>query len=123
MSAVVEEHALAHIVSDSPYEHRALPVDLRYDPDADPRTVRVSFPGSADPREVGRQEWAFTRELLERGLRAPARSGDVRIWPCGRVQAVMEFHSPQGVAVVEFDCVPLMRFLRRTYAAGAALPR
>ncbi|MFP3991912.1 SsgA family sporulation/cell division regulator [Streptomyces sp. E11-3] len=118
MSAVVEEHARAHIVSDSPDEHRAVPVDLRYDPDADPRTVRVSFPGPG-----ARCEWAFTRELLERGLRAPARSGDVRIWPCGRVQAVMEFHSPQGVAVIEFDCVPLMRFLRRTYAAGASLSR
>ncbi|WP_156727020.1 SsgA family sporulation/cell division regulator [Streptomyces apocyni] len=114
MSAVVEEHARAHIVSDSPDEHRAVPVDLRYDPESDPRTVRISFPGSTD-----RHEWAFTRELLERGLRTPARSGDVRIWPCGRVQAVMELHSPQGVALIEFDRPPLVRFLRRTYAAGA----
>jgi hypothetical protein len=31
----------------------------------------------------------------------------------------MEFHSPEGVAVVQFDEKALIRFLRRTYMAGA----
>ncbi|MFF1694600.1 SsgA family sporulation/cell division regulator [Streptomyces sp. NPDC058257] len=73
------------------------------------------LPGSHDSR--GPHEWTFARELLEQGLRAPTTSGDVRIWPCGRVQTVMEFHSAQGVAVVQFDAPALVRFLRRTYAA------
>jgi len=55
----------------------------------------------------------------EQGLRTPAGTGDVRIWPCGRVQAVVEFHSPQGVAVVQFETKTLLRFLRRTYRAAA----
>jgi hypothetical protein len=31
----------------------------------------------------------------------------------------MEFHSPQGVEVVQFESKALMRFLRRTYTVGA----
>jgi hypothetical protein len=64
-------------------------------------------------------DWVFARDLLERGLRGPAStsSGDVRIWPSGRVRAVVELHSSQGVALVQFDSSALTRFLRRTYAA------
>ena len=32
--------------------------------------------------------------------------------------AVVEFHSPEGVSVVQFDTKALMRFLRRTYLAA-----
>ncbi len=32
---------------------------------------------------------------------------------------MVEFHSPQGVAVVQFDSGALLRFLRRTYMAAA----
>ncbi|WP_328769328.1 SsgA family sporulation/cell division regulator [Streptomyces sp. NBC_00286] len=110
MSAV-EQYARAHIVTDSAQETPAVPVALRYDPEAEPAEVRVTLPG--------RHEWVVARDLLERGLRTPAASGDVRIWPCGRVQTVMEFHSPEGVAVVQFDEKALIRFLRRTYMAGA----
>ena len=110
MSAV-EQYARAHVVTDAPEDTDAIPVILRYDPQADPRSVRVGLPGP--------NEWAFPRELLEQGLLAPAKSGDVTIWPCGRVQAVMELHSPQGVAVMQFDSKELIRFLRRTYMAGA----
>ncbi|GGT26555.1 SsgA family sporulation/cell division regulator [Streptomyces chromofuscus] len=113
--SVVEQYARAHIVTDSDVqvldELGAIPVVLRYDPDHDPRAVRISLPGP--------HEWTFARELLERGLRAPAGSGDVRVWPLGRVQAVVEFHSPQGTAVVQFDTKALLRFLRRTYMAAA----
>ncbi|POX47003.1 SsgA family sporulation/cell division regulator [Streptomyces sp. Ru72] len=109
--SVVEQYARAHVVTDSPETPDAVPVVLRYDPDADPRSVRIGLPGP--------HEWAFSRDLLEQGLSAPAGTGEVRIWPCGRVQAVMEFHSPQGVEVVQFESKALMRFLRRTYTVGA----
>ncbi|MFI6494269.1 SsgA family sporulation/cell division regulator [Streptomyces sp. NPDC050564] len=109
----VEQYARAHIVTDtadSPEdEHRAVPVALRYDPEGDSRQVHITLPGP--------HEWVFPRELLEKGLRVPASSGDVRVWPCGRVQTVLEFHSPEGVAVVQLDSKALMRFLRRTYTA------
>ncbi|MEU1455764.1 SsgA family sporulation/cell division regulator [Streptomyces avermitilis] len=107
--SVVEQYARAHVVSDAPEAQDTVPVVLRYDPEADPRSVRIGLPGP--------HEWAFSRDLLERGLRAPTGTGEVRIWPCGRVQAVMEFHSAQGVAVVEFEAKTLIRFLRRTYMA------
>ncbi|GAA3099590.1 SsgA family sporulation/cell division regulator [Streptomyces rectiviolaceus] len=108
MSAV-EQFTRAHVVTDSPDDQLTVPAVLRYDPEADPQSVRIGLPGS--------HEWTFARQLLEQGLRAPATSGDVHIWPCGRVQTVMEFHSTQGVAVVQFDAPALIRFLRRTYAA------
>ncbi|MFH8800572.1 SsgA family sporulation/cell division regulator [Streptomyces sp. NPDC017936] len=108
--SVVEQYARAHIVTDAdlPEEERAaVPVVLRYDPDEDPRTVRVGIPGT--------HEHSVARALLEQGLRAPAGTEGVRVWPCGRVQAVVEFHDAQGVSVVEFESRTLQRFLRRTY--------
>lgn len=115
--SVVEQYARAHIVTDDdPQDGRgAVPVVLRYDPRTDPHAVRIGLPGP--------HEWTFSRSLLEQGLRAPAGAGDVRVWPCGRVQAVVEFHSPQGVLVVQFETKTLIRFLQRTYAAAAATTR
>ncbi|GAA3499947.1 SsgA family sporulation/cell division regulator [Streptomyces prasinosporus] len=111
--SVIEQYARAHIVTDVLDEDRgAVPVVLRYDPERDPRCVRVRLPGA------GAREWAVERELLERGLRTPAGIGEVRVWPCGRVQVVVEFHSAQGVSVVQFETKPLTRFLRRTHAAA-----
>jgi hypothetical protein len=110
--SVVEQYARAHIVTDAEIPDAAtVPVVLRYDPEADPRSVRVDLPGT--------DEWTFSRALLEQGLRAPAGSGEVRVWPCGRVQAVVEFHSAKGVSVVQFESKALLRFLRRTYMATA----
>ncbi|MZD09972.1 SsgA family sporulation/cell division regulator [Streptomyces sp. SID5785] len=103
----VEQYVRARVVTDSPDAPRAVPVVLRYDDGQ----VRVTLPDAGD--------WSFPRELLERGLRAPAAAGDVRIWPCGRVQAVMEFHAHHGATVVQFDVKALIRFLRRTYTAVA----
>ncbi|MFF3495719.1 SsgA family sporulation/cell division regulator [Streptomyces sp. NPDC002795] len=106
----VEQYARARVITDSPDAYRSVPAVLRC---AD-GTVHIALPGSG--------EWSFPRELLERGLRAPASGGDVRIWPCGRVQAVIEFHSPEnpdGATVVQFDVKALIRFLRRTYTAVA----
>ena len=110
--SVVEQYARAHIVTDADLveeEQTAVPVVLRYDPDDDPRAVRVGLPDT--------HEWTIARALLEQGLRAPAGSGEVRVWPCGRVQAIVEFHSEQGVSVVQFESKTLLRFLRRTYTA------
>ncbi|WP_282702733.1 SsgA family sporulation/cell division regulator [Streptomyces sp. CC219B] len=113
--SVVEQYARAQIVTDTDVQVQedrgAVPVVLRYDPERDPRAVRVGLPGP--------HEWTFSRDLLEQGLRAPAGSGDVRVWPCGRVQAVVEFHSAQGVSVVQLETKALLRFLRRTYTAAA----
>ncbi|UUU22752.1 SsgA family sporulation/cell division regulator [Streptomyces sp. DSM 40750] len=107
MSVTVEQYARAHVVTDTPEDHDTVPVILRYDTDAS--AVRVGLPGP--------DEWTFPRDVLERGLRTPTTAGPVSIWPCGRVQAVMEFHSAQGVAVMQFDTKALIRFLRRTYTA------
>ncbi|MFJ8542822.1 SsgA family sporulation/cell division regulator [Streptomyces sp. NPDC093586] len=119
--SVVEQYARAHILTDAdlPDEEDggAISVVLRYDPGHDPRSVCVGLPGRG-PGAAAR-EWRFSRDLLEQGLRAPAGSGEVRVWPCGRVQAVVEFHSPQGCSVVQFETKALIRFLRRTYAAVA----
>ncbi|EFE68972.1 MULTISPECIES: SsgA family sporulation/cell division regulator [Streptomyces] len=112
--SVVEQHARAHIVTDTLEEDDgAVPVVLRYDPGRDPRRVLMRLPGT------GAREWTVERELLERGLRTPAGLGEVRVWPCGRVQTVVEFHSAHGVSVVQFDTKTLARFLRRTYVAAA----
>ncbi|MFF8291056.1 SsgA family sporulation/cell division regulator [Streptomyces sp. NPDC016309] len=103
-------HTKALIVTDGPLS-RPVPVAVCHErPEgAEPATVRLCFPGGT--------EWSFPRTLLESGLRAPARAGDIGIWPCGRVQTIVEFHAPEGVAVVQFDSSALLRFLRRTYAA------
>jgi hypothetical protein len=114
--SVVEQYARAHIVTDAAVpldtEQDAVPVTLRYDPERDPGAVRIGLPGA------GAREWTFDRRLLEE-LRAPMGSGEVRVWPCGRVQAVVEFHSAHGVSVVQFERQALLRFLRRTYMAAA----
>ncbi|MFG3154588.1 SsgA family sporulation/cell division regulator [Streptomyces sp. NPDC048219] len=119
--SVVEQYARAHILTDADLPEEddggAIPVVLRYDPDHDPRSVCVGLPGRGR-RRVAR-EWSFSRDLLERGLRAPTGSGEVRVWPCGRVQTVVEFHSPQGCSVVQFETKALIRFLSRTYATAA----
>ncbi|MEV5985794.1 SsgA family sporulation/cell division regulator [Streptomyces sp. NPDC052051] len=107
--SVVEQYARAHVVTDSPDTPDAIPVVLRYDPSADPLSVCIGLPGP--------QEWALSRDLLEEGLRAPASRDDISVWPCGRVQAVVEFHSPEGVEVVQFESQTLLRFLRSTYLA------
>lgn len=112
MPSVVEQSAKVRLITDAPH-HGCLSVTLRYD-SADPLAVRVAFPA-----EVSRDEdevvWAFARELLESGLRTPSGDGAVRVWPCGRAQTMLEFHSPDGVALTQFDTALLRRFLRQTY--------
>ncbi|WP_328910647.1 SsgA family sporulation/cell division regulator [Streptomyces sp. NBC_00234] len=110
MSPVIEEHARARLITDGPLT-RPVPVDLRYDPaDASP-TVHVSFASGTD--------WAVGRDLLESGLRFPTERGNVRVWPCGRAQLIVELHSADGVEVFQIDNAPLIRFLHRTYEEAA----
>ncbi|NML53096.1 SsgA family sporulation/cell division regulator [Streptomyces sp. R302] len=108
----VEDHARGRLISDDGPVTRAVPVALRYDPGFSPATVRFVLPGGV--------EWSFPRALLEDGLHEPAHRGDIAVWPCGRVQTVVEFHGREAVAVVQFDNAALTRFLEHTYAAGAS---
>ncbi|MCP9944116.1 SsgA family sporulation/cell division regulator [Streptomyces somaliensis] len=104
----VRARARGIVVSEGPLS-RPVPVVLRYGPDVGPERVRFVLPTGS---------WTFPRTVLEKGLRAPAHGGDVEVWPCGRVQTVVEFHSPHGTALVmQFDVSALRAFLRRTYAA------
>ncbi|MFB7270627.1 SsgA family sporulation/cell division regulator [Streptomyces sp. NPDC056244] len=113
MSPVVEQPAKCRLITDAPHS-KAVSVTLRYD-GADPLAMRIVFPASVslDGKEV---VWAFARDLLDQGLRLPAGTGDVQVWPCGRAQTILEFHSPEGVAMVQFDAMPLRRFLKSSYA-------
>ncbi|GAA2626169.1 MULTISPECIES: SsgA family sporulation/cell division regulator [Streptomyces] len=116
-ASVVEERVRARVITDDPL-YRTIPVALRFAA-SEPLAVRIVFPAGLSPEGTD-NEWVFPRALLEAGLQAPTGTGDVRIWPCGRVQAVVEFHSPEGVAVVQFDIAALRRFLRRTYAPAVS---
>ncbi|SBU98435.1 Streptomyces sporulation and cell division protein, SsgA [Streptomyces sp. Ncost-T6T-1] len=106
MSPVIEEHARARLITDGPLT-RPVPVDLRYDPADERRTVHIGLPDGTD--------WAFGRDLLERGLRTPIERGAVRVWPCGRTQLIVELHSTDGVEVFQFEIRTLIRFLARTH--------
>ncbi|SED20057.1 SsgA family sporulation/cell division regulator [Streptomyces sp. TLI_105] len=109
---VIDDHAKGRIISDAPLS-RPVPVALRYDPDGSPETVRFVFPGAV--------EWSFPRTVLETGMRTPTRRGDIGVWPCGRVQTVVELHQDDGVTVVQFDTTALLRFLKHTYAASTSM--
>lgn len=91
--AAVEERVTARVITDDPL-YRKIPVALRFAP-AEPLAVRIVFPAGLSPEGTD-NEWVFPRALLEAGLQAPTGTGDVRVWPCGRVQAVVEFHSPRA---------------------------
>ncbi|WP_063756791.1 SsgA family sporulation/cell division regulator [Streptomyces sp. NRRL F-5135] len=117
MSPTVEQPAKARLITDAPWP-RTVSVLLRYDGE-DPLALRIVFPPEVS-RDQGEVVWSFARDLLEAGLRLPSGDGDVEVWPCGRAQTVVEFHSPDGVAVVQFDSAPLRRFLRSCSATAPA---
>lgn len=93
VTTAVEERVRARVITDDPL-YRAIPVLLRFT-SAEPLAVRIVFPADLSPEGTD-NEWVFPRALLEAGLTAPTGTGDVRVWPCGRVQAVVEFHSPRA---------------------------
>ncbi|MFJ2770763.1 SsgA family sporulation/cell division regulator [Streptomyces sp. NPDC087300] len=117
MAVTLEQPARARLITSDGRE-RALPVVLRYSA-ADPLAVQMTFPAQAalDGVEV---TWIFARQLLGEGLSAPVGTGDVHVWPCGRARTVLEFHAPQGLALVQFDTLVLRRFLNRSYAVVPA---
>ncbi|MHC3469298.1 SsgA family sporulation/cell division regulator [Streptomyces sp. 7R007] len=95
-------------------EELAVPVTLRY-ASGDPLAVHFSFPAwiSLDGEQV---TWTFARTLLEEGLGSPVGVGTVRVHPSGPSRTTVEFHAPEGIAVVRFDTAALHRFLLRSYA-------
>ncbi|MEU1027045.1 SsgA family sporulation/cell division regulator [Streptomyces sp. NPDC005904] len=113
MAVTLQQPTRARLVAPDGHEY-GLPVVLRYSAE-DPLAVQITFPSEAslDGMEV---TWIFARQLLEDGLSAPAGGGDVRIWPCGWARTVLEFHSHQGMALVQFDRIALRRFLARSYS-------
>lgn len=117
MDITLEQPARARLIT---AENQELPVaaTLRYTA-ADPLAVCIDFPPEVSLDGEG-VTWTFARALLEEGLSGPAGGGDVHIWPCGRTSTVVEFHSPYGLALLQFDTPGLRRFLLRTYAVVGA---
>ncbi|MGW4564788.1 SsgA family sporulation/cell division regulator [Streptomyces sp. NPDC004561] len=117
MDISIEQPAHARLIT---AEDQEIPVTatLRYTTD-DPLAVFLDFPAEAalEGEEV---TWTFARSLLDQGLRSPAGHGDVQIWPYGPTRTVLEFHSPYGLALLQFPASTLRRFLVRTYGVVAA---
>ncbi|GFH38088.1 SsgA family sporulation/cell division regulator [Streptomyces pacificus] len=111
MSSVIEQAVQARLVSSAP-RMESVPATLRYD-SRDPFAVRMSFPASAtlDGTDVS---WVFSRDLLLRGLDEPTGLGDVRVRPYGYDRTVLEFHAPQGTAMVHVRSSDVRRFLKRS---------
>ncbi|EMF57883.1 MULTISPECIES: SsgA family sporulation/cell division regulator [Streptomyces] len=117
MTVTLEQPARALLVT---AEDREVPVpaSLRYSSD-DPLAVHLDFP--ADISLNGTMvTWTFSRDLLEKGVAAPAGTGDVHIWPCGRLRTVVELRSPYGTALLRFEKAALQRFLLRSYGVVPA---
>lgn len=117
MSSTIEQSVLARLISDARHS-MTVPVVLRYC-DTDPFAVGMAFPPEACLNDTG-VTWTFARSLLDAGLRAPSGDGDVHIWPCGRVQTMIELRSPEGVALLQLDTAGLRRFLARSYTSVPA---
>ncbi|MFI1395573.1 SsgA family sporulation/cell division regulator [Streptomyces sp. NPDC020681] len=109
MSTVIEHAVQARLVASAP-QTESVAATLRYDRD-DPFAVSMAFPPKAT-LEGNEVSWAFSRELLTAGIDEPAGVGDVRVRPYGYDRTVMEFHAPEGVAMVHVRTSELRRFLR-----------
>ncbi|GAA3789154.1 SsgA family sporulation/cell division regulator [Streptomyces phyllanthi] len=117
MHITLEQPARACLVTDDDQE-LPVPATLRYTSD-DPLAVSIDFP--ADVSLAGEEiTWTFARALLDEGLCVPVGNGDVHIWPLGQSHTVVEFHSPYGLALIQFDAEALRRFLLCSYAVVAA---
>jgi hypothetical protein len=111
MSTVIEQALEARLVAAAPLM-ATISAALQYDR-TDPFAVRMTFPAPAtlDGVEVC---WTFARELLMDGLEGPTGEGDVQVRPYGTDRTVLEFHAPEGTALVHVRNHDLRRFLRRT---------
>ncbi|WP_030983881.1 SsgA family sporulation/cell division regulator [Streptomyces sp. NRRL S-1813] len=117
MNPVIDQAVQVRLIATAFGPH-AVPAVLHYQP-ADPLAVRMFFPPeiSLDGSAV---DWAFARELLDEGLRAPAGRGDVRVRPSGPDRTVMEFHAEEGIAMVQLKTADARLFLARSYEAVPA---
>ncbi|MCX5193395.1 SsgA family sporulation/cell division regulator [Streptomyces sp. NBC_00249] len=113
MITVIEQAVQARLVATAP-KVETVPVTLCYDR-ADPFAVRMAFPALATLEGV-EVSWTFARELLSSGLRHPSGCGDVRVRPYDGDRTTIEFHAPEGVAIVLVMTAELQRFLERTSA-------
>ncbi|MGW1161326.1 SsgA family sporulation/cell division regulator [Streptomyces sp. NPDC002513] len=111
MSTLIEQPVEARLVAAAP-RMPTIPAMLHYDR-RDPFAVRMTFPAPATLEGV-EVCWSFARELLAAGLEGPEGHGDVRVRPYGFDRTVLEFHAPQGTAVVHIHSQEVRRFLQRT---------
>ncbi|MEV7241996.1 MULTISPECIES: spore wall synthesis regulator SsgD [unclassified Streptomyces] len=111
MSTMIEQPVEARLVAAAPRMPN-IPATLRYDR-RDPFAVRMSFPAPATLEGVD-VCWTFSRELLAAGLEGPEGHGDVRVRPYGYDRTVLEFHAPEGTAVVHVRSGEIRRFLEAT---------
>ncbi|WP_371645371.1 MULTISPECIES: SsgA family sporulation/cell division regulator [unclassified Streptomyces] len=107
---VIEQAVQARLVATAP-KVETVPVTLCYDR-ADPFAVRMAFPAPATLEGI-EVSWTFARELLESGLDRPTGWGDVRVRPHDTDRTTIEFHAPEGVAIVLMQTAELHRFLER----------
>ncbi|BFO17388.1 MULTISPECIES: spore wall synthesis regulator SsgD [Streptomyces] len=111
MSIVIEQTVEARLVAAAP-RMPSIPATLLYDRD-DPFAVHMTFPAPATLEGV-EVCWTFARELLAAGMEEPEGDGDVRVRPYGYDRTVLEFHAPEGTAVVHVRSGELRRFLEAT---------
>ncbi|MEU9986566.1 SsgA family sporulation/cell division regulator [Streptomyces sp. NPDC048045] len=111
MSTVIEQPVEARLVAAAP-RMPSIPATLRYDRN-DPFAVRMTFPAPATLEGV-EVCWTFSRELLAAGLHGAEGVGDVRVRPYGYDRTVLEFHAPEGTAIVHVRSGEIRRFLEAT---------
>ncbi|MFD5795137.1 SsgA family sporulation/cell division regulator [Streptomyces diastatochromogenes] len=111
MSTVIEQPVEARLVAAAP-RMPSIPATLRYDR-SDPFAVRMTFPAPATLEGV-EVCWTFSRELLAAGLQGAEGCGDVRVRPYGYDRTVLEFHAPEGTAIVHVRSGEIRRFLQAT---------
>ncbi|GHJ41831.1 SsgA family sporulation/cell division regulator [Streptomyces sp. TS71-3] len=112
MSTVIEQAVEARLVAAAP-RMPTVSATLHYDR-SDPFAVRMTFPAAATLEGV-EVCWTFARELLDDGMEDASGEGDVHIRPYGYDRTVLEFHAPEGTALVHVRSHELRRFLRRTH--------
>jgi len=113
LPTVIEQPVEARLVAAAP-RMPSIPAKLHYDR-SDPFAVRMTFPAPATLEGV-EVCWTFARDLLAAGLHEPEGHGDVRVRPYGYERTVLEFHAPEGTAVVHVRSHEIRRFLDATSA-------
>jgi hypothetical protein len=113
LSTVIEQPVEARLVAAAP-RMQSIPATLHYDR-CDPFAVRMTFPAPATLEGV-EVCWTFSRELLMAGQEEPVGDGDVRVRPYGYDRTVLEFHAPEGTAIVHVRSEEIRHFLAATNA-------